>query len=288
MEGFVNDAWLRLSGKTCVEPLFSLRDAFKSKVFSFWVKYIDIVLVLLQFILKGERTGNWKLHHSATAAVIPHFYSMDRVNYAWWLPVYISDMNMLESKPSQCLHRVHFWKPWCQLFEATIAQVWTDMTLEQSSNLDSKSKGGIVGISTKKNAVERWFLTSHERAAITKSLKQMCGIEHAGEAAATHKETRLARVKRDENYEQNLVATFDSGLLSNPFYIPDDKADGEDLVPLGKLANGVVLPESVAIRLLGALELGRQNLTRFISTRIQSNQTNFWNPVKKLNISAFS
>ena len=63
----------------------------------------------------------------------------------------------------------------------------------------------------------------------------MCGIEHSGEAAATHKETRLARVKRDENYEQNLVATFDSGLLSNPFYITDDKADGEDLQPWSKL-----------------------------------------------------
>ena len=29
--------------------------------------------------------------------MIPHFYSMDRLNYAQWLPVYISDMKMLES-----------------------------------------------------------------------------------------------------------------------------------------------------------------------------------------------
>ena len=54
MEGFVNVPWLKLQG--CVEPLFSLIDAFKSesneksKVFSFWVEYIVIVLVLLQFI----------------------------------------------------------------------------------------------------------------------------------------------------------------------------------------------------------------------------------------------
>ena len=59
-------------------------------------------------------------------------------------------------------------------------------------------------------------------------------------------------------------------------------------MPLSNLANGVVLPESVAIRLLGASELGRQNMTSLISTRIQSNQTNFWDPVKKLNISMFS
>lgn len=100
MKGFVNDPWLKLQG--CVERLFSLLDAFKSeskeksKVFGFWVEYIVMVLMLLQFI-KAEQTGNWKLHLSPTAAMIPHFYSMDRLNYAQWLPVYISDMKMLES-----------------------------------------------------------------------------------------------------------------------------------------------------------------------------------------------
>ena len=54
IEGFVNHVWLKLQG--CVEPLFSLIDAFnsesneKSKVFRFWVEYIVMVLVLLQFI----------------------------------------------------------------------------------------------------------------------------------------------------------------------------------------------------------------------------------------------
>ena len=119
-------------------------------------------------------------------------------------------------------------------------------------------------------------------------LMQMCAIEHSYETAATHKEARLSRVKRDENDVQKLVTTFDSGLLNNPFHIPDDRGDGEALVPLSNPANGVVLPESVAIRLLGASELGRQNMASFISTRIQSNQTNFGDPVKKLNISTFS
>lgn len=173
MEGFVNDAWLKLQG--CVEPLFSLLDAFKSeckeksKVFSFWVEYIDMVLVLLQF-LKAERTGNWKLHLSATAAMIPHFYSMDRVNYARWLPVYISDMNMLESDHPDVYREFISGNHGVSRSKQPFAQVWTDMALEQSINLDSKSKGGIVGIRTKENAMERWFLTSHERVAITKSL----------------------------------------------------------------------------------------------------------------------
>ena len=86
---------------------------------------------------------------------------------------------------------------------------------------------------------------------------------------------------------QKRVATFDSGLLSNPLHIPNDRADREDLVPLSNLVNRVVLPEPVAISLLSASELGGQNMPSFISARIQSNQTIFWDSVK-LNISTFS
>ena len=52
------------------------------------------------------------------------------------------------------------------------------MALEQSINLDSKSKGGVVGISQREDAVEQWFLTSHEWVALTHSLKEMCGLEN--------------------------------------------------------------------------------------------------------------
>ena len=49
------------------------------------------------------------------------------------------------------------------------------MALEQSINCDSKLTGVLVGITKQDGGVERWFLTSHEREAITRSLKDMCG-----------------------------------------------------------------------------------------------------------------
>jgi len=87
---------------SCVEPLISLLEASrsegrgKSKAFGFWEDYINVVLVLLQFI-KAEPTGNWKLHLTATAVMVPNFFTLDRINYARWLPVYLSNMNMLET-----------------------------------------------------------------------------------------------------------------------------------------------------------------------------------------------
>ena len=39
--------------------------------------------------------------------------------------------------------------------------VSTHMALEQSINADSKSSGGVIGISQVSSALERWFLTVH-------------------------------------------------------------------------------------------------------------------------------
>ena len=50
------------------------------------------------------------------------------------------------------------------------AEVWTGMALEQSINLVSETTGGIIGIIRIAGALERWFLTCHERAAMWNSI----------------------------------------------------------------------------------------------------------------------
>ena len=47
---------------------------------------------------------------------------------------------------------------------SALAQVPVDQTIEQTMNRDSKTKGGIVGISLNRGAVQRWILTAHDRA----------------------------------------------------------------------------------------------------------------------------
>ena len=90
------------------------------------------------------------------------------------------------------------------------------MAFEQSINRDSKSNGGIIGICQNPNAVDRWFLTSHERAAITTAFKEMCSLNDRNESSA-HKEGSSKRIHRDESDVQELVNCFESGLMTNPF-----------------------------------------------------------------------
>ena len=206
---------------------FKAEAASQSMTFSFWKQYISMVELLLQFI-KAERTGNWSLHLSSTAAMIPNFFAMDRPNYARWLPVYISDMKQKRSVNEVKHPRVH------QEFVTgnravsrsgqPFSQVWTDMALVQSVNADSKSKGGIIGISQSPAALQRWFLTSHERAFVTTALKEAYCV-HDSDRVGTHKEAAPKRLARDEDDVQKLVNCFTSGMIISPFTNDSDSRE---------------------------------------------------------------
>ena len=158
------------------------------------------------------------------------------------------------------------------------SQVSTDMALEQSINADSKSSGGVIGISQSPSARESWFLTIHERASITSALKAMFGLQDGEQAS--HKEAAPRRVRRDEEDVKKMISCFSSGLMTNPFNLDSDA--------LLNIATGVVLPEDVAQTLVHSTEKGRQQMKTFVEQRINSNAVGFWEPIPNMKIKTFS
>ena len=72
------------------------------------------------------------------------------------------------------------------------------MALEQSLNLDLKTKGGIiVQHIQERGAPERWFLTAHERAAVASATKPMCAILNDNEMTRYGEGGRV-RINKDE------------------------------------------------------------------------------------------
>jgi len=65
-------------------------------MFAFWEEQLPLVNILLQFI-KAERTADWSPHLTTVAAMLPHFFAMDRFNYSRWLSIYLANMNNLEA-----------------------------------------------------------------------------------------------------------------------------------------------------------------------------------------------
>ena len=248
------------------------------------VDYSNISVCMVQLLLhfiKAERTGNSRQHLSATAAMTPHFFSMDRPNYSRWLLVYLADMNQL-SETHPAVHEEfmlgnHFVSRSTQPF----AQVWTDMALEQSINLDSKTTGGIIGIIQRPGALERWFLTCHERAAITTAMKDIQDSHRVG----THREAAQRRMLRDDDDVKKLLTDITSGFMTDPFSLDEDDAD---VSPLINIATGVRMPFALAERLVSSFDIGTDQMTMFVEQRLDTNNTTFWDSLPNLKIKTFA
>ena len=229
--------------------IFKSENQERSNLFAFWDEYCSMVTTLLQF-LKAERTGNWKLHLSSTAAMLPQFFAMDRQNYARYLPVHLADVQKLELTHPDVYKEFAEGNHSISRSGQPFSQVSTDMALEQSINADSKSSGGVIGISQSPSGLERWFLTIHERASITSALKAMFGLQDGEQAS--HKEAAPRRLRPDEEDVKKMISCFSSGLMTNPFNLDSDA--------LLNIATGVVLPEDVAQTLVHSTEKGRQQM----------------------------
>ena len=83
--------------------------------------------------------------------------------YSRYLSVYWCDMMSLEDTHPSTHEAFKAGDFVVQRSSSAFSQVAVDQTIEQTINRDTKSKGGIVGFSLNKGAVQRWLLTSHER-----------------------------------------------------------------------------------------------------------------------------
>ena len=76
--------------------------------------------------------------------------------------------------------------------------------IKQTYNPDSKPKIGMKCLTPKKGAVNRWLISYHQPATIMKKCTFMAGKDQEGRS---RKKLDKARIERDEQDLQNLVAT---------------------------------------------------------------------------------
>ena len=76
---------------------------------------------------------------------------MGRTNYSRWCSVYFQDMLSLSKRAPEVFDAFKRGRFTVKRFDSSFTSVSTDQALEQSINKDSKSQGGIIGITKKKN-----------------------------------------------------------------------------------------------------------------------------------------
>ena len=124
----------------------------KSHLFTFSTTCMDMVQILHDFI-RVERDGNWLAHLPSVARMAPYFLAMGRCNYARWQPVYLADMHQLPQKHPAVFEQFMNGEQTVTRSSQPFSQVWSDMTLKQSIHIDSRKKGGIIGITQKPGAL---------------------------------------------------------------------------------------------------------------------------------------
>ena len=127
---------------------------------AFWNSYIDIVNWLLLFI-RWTRQANWDLHLACIQEMIPWVHVCDRINYTQYLPLYWAQMKALPTSHSEADTYLQNGGFAVQRSHASpFSQIPMDQTIEKTINRDTKTKGGIVGFSLNRGAVQRWMLTA--------------------------------------------------------------------------------------------------------------------------------
>ena len=154
------------------------------------------------------------------------------------------------------------------------SQLPVDQTIEQTFNRSTKTKGGIIGFSLRKGAVQRRMLTAHSRAALADKCRVMVSID--GDQDKVHKETGCTCMQRDEADVTSVMEVV--GNWCDPFQPSDE---------LTSLGSRYVAEESLKCDLLGAKEKGSNALVSFLTDHLQTNNVGFYETLSNLKLGTF-
>lgn len=240
----------------------------------FWISYLEMVSTLLGFI-RATREGNWPLHLDCTRRMLPWFFAYDHVNYSRYLSLYLVQMLRLDETHPEAHSMLVGGDFGVQRSSSQgFTQVPVDQTIEQTLNRSTKTKGGIIGFSLKKGAVQRWIVTAHSRAAFVDKCRLMTATELQ---SSTPKEQGSLRMKRDEDDVERVREVIIN--WQNPFETTEELTS----ISTGKLAS-----DTTKLDLVTAKARGSDAFASFVEARVISGSQDFFDPIKKMKLGTFS
>ena len=241
----------------------------------FWNSYLEMVATLLSLI-RATREGNWELHLECIKAVLPWFFAYDHTNYARFLPAYLVHMLELPDTHPEAYSMLSQGDFGVQCTTSHgFSQLPVDQTIEQTLNRNTKTKGGIIGSSLKKGAVQWWMLTAYARASSADRCREMASL-HPQDEIKGHKESGSVRKRKDEEDVKKVMEVISQ--WRNPFETADD---------LVSLSPGSIASSALKEDLLKAEEKRKSALVSFVQDRLISSAVGFFETLPKLKLGKF-
>ena len=183
------------------------------KLSRFWMSYIDLVDILLNMV-RASREGHWELHLPAIEQMMPWCFAYDNVNYACYLPAYLSEMTHLEKTHPEAHEFLKSGGLSVQIGDQNpFGRVPVDQTCEETVNKDTQTAGGIKGFSPKVGAVSKYYIVSEFRSIFLKQLRDMFNLSKSN---SEHTDLQKTRIARDEADVKSLITMLESNWI-NPF-----------------------------------------------------------------------
>ncbi|XP_070581399.1 uncharacterized protein [Ptychodera flava] len=189
--------------------------------------------------------------------MLPWYFAYGRVNYSRYLSVYLQEMSALpQTHPN-------VYEKFCEGEFAVqrsddhpFSMTPCDQIIEQTFNRESKTKGGLVGFTRNKGALNRWILSHPACSAIASGCFTQAGKT---DKQSDHKDLTQARMKRDESDVQEVISTLLS--MGSPFI-----GDSDDL--LVHLTAGTLAGEEITTDLTTAYFKGEEAYQQFNKERL--------------------
>ena len=134
------------------------------KLSSFWMSYLDIVEILLNF-LRASRERNLELYLWAIRKMTPWWFAHDNLNYAPYLSAYVSQTSHLEEEHPEAFKYLKSGGFSVQIGERNpCGKVPVDQACKETVNKDTQTAGGTKGFSLKAGAVSKYYLIAEYRS----------------------------------------------------------------------------------------------------------------------------
>ena len=179
----------------------------ESETFHYWNNVL-ILISLMHDQIRADRTGDWLLHIRTVHKLQSIFHIMDRVNYARWSAVYLEDMLRLEKTAPEVLQQFLKGRFTVKRTDVPNTSVAVDQALEQTINKASKSQGGIIGSTRRKESVAMWDLTFHEFLAVTNFFKDFVHLNNDNDELHLHRDFSKLTTKNSEEAVDKILDFF--------------------------------------------------------------------------------
>ena len=192
--------------------------------------------------------------------MIPWCFAYDNVNYARYLPAYLSEMTHLEETHPEAHEFLKSGGFSVQFGDQNpFGRVPVDQICDETVNKDTQTAGGTKGFSLKAGAVSKYYIVSEFRSIFLKQLRDMLNLSKSNSA---HTDLQKTRIARDEADVKSLTAMLESNWI-NPF--------SAELQGLVCLSTGKVATQKIEEELLNAKAIGEKAYKEFRAQRLEAN-----------------